>query len=89
VPTQPVEVVDTIGAGDAFGGGFVAWWHRRGLRRGALAELDAVRQATAFAVTVAAFTCTRAGAQPPRISELSASAAPPAVGQASDASASL
>src|SRR4051794_8471846 len=31
VAAPRVEVVDTIGAGDAFGGGFLAWWRREGL----------------------------------------------------------
>ncbi len=31
VPAPDVEVVDTIGAGDAFGGGFLAWWRSQGL----------------------------------------------------------
>ena len=31
VPAVPVDVVDTIGAGDAFGGGFLAWWSSHGL----------------------------------------------------------
>jgi fructokinase len=29
----PVTVADTIGAGDAFGGGFLGWWTARGLGR--------------------------------------------------------
>ncbi len=33
VPVPAVEVVDTIGAGDAFGGAFAAWWDQAGLRR--------------------------------------------------------
>ena len=33
VPAPAVEVVDTIGAGDAFGGGFLAWWRSQGLGR--------------------------------------------------------
>ncbi|HWK26838.1 MAG TPA: PfkB family carbohydrate kinase [Solirubrobacter sp.] len=66
VPAPPAIVVDTIGAGDAFGGGFLARLHSR-------AQLDdpaAVRAATAFACAVAARTCERAGADPPRRSEL-------------------
>ena len=31
VAAPRVEVADTIGAGDAFGGGFLAWWRREGL----------------------------------------------------------
>src|SRR5919199_356952 len=31
VPAPPADVVDTIGAGDAFSGGFLAWWRLRGL----------------------------------------------------------
>jgi fructokinase len=70
VPAPVIEVVDTIGAGDAFGGGFLAWWWLRGLDRDALADADAVRAATTFACVVAARTCERAGASPPRLSEL-------------------
>jgi len=70
VPAPPTSVVDTIGAGDAFGGGFVAWWHRAGLRRADLRDDGAVREATRVACLVAARTCARAGAVPPRLSEL-------------------
>jgi fructokinase len=70
VPSPRVEVVDTIGAGDAFGGGFVAWWHARGLGRDDLGVIDTVVEATAFSCLVAARTCAKPGAQPPRLSEL-------------------
>ena len=70
VPAPAVQVVDTIGAGDAFGGGFIAWWSERGLGPGSLAELDTVVEATRFACRVAAKTCERAGADPPRRAEL-------------------
>lgn len=65
-----VEVVDTIGAGDAFGGGFLAHWTRHQMARADLTEPDAVYGALAFAARVAALTCARAGADPPRLTEL-------------------
>ncbi|MEA2282287.1 MAG: fructokinase [Solirubrobacteraceae bacterium] len=70
VPAPRVEVVDTIGAGDAFGGGFLASWRREGRSRERLANLDAVVAATEFACLVAARTCERRGASPPRLNEL-------------------
>jgi fructokinase len=70
VPAPKVEVVDTIGAGDAFGGGFLAYWREKGLHREALGDPDAVRAATTFACVVAARTCERPGADPPRRSDL-------------------
>jgi fructokinase len=70
VPAPPVAVVDTIGAGDAFGGGFLAWWRLRGLDRDALDNAASVREATGFACAVAARTCERPGASPPRLSDL-------------------
>jgi fructokinase len=70
VDSPRVEVVDTIGAGDAFMGAFLARWQARGLGRGELARLDEVADAAAFACRVAAITCSRAGADPPRLAEL-------------------
>jgi fructokinase len=72
VPSPPTNVVDTIGAGDAFGGGFVAWWHARGLGRDELGHMDCAAAATEFACLVAARTCARPGASPPLLSELDA-----------------
>jgi fructokinase len=70
VPAVPVSVVDTIGAGDAFCGGFLAWWRERGLGRDDLDRLDLAIEATAFASRVAGLTCARRGATPPRRAEL-------------------
>jgi fructokinase len=70
VPAPSVDVVDTIGAGDAFGGGFLAYWRIHGLDRSALSDAGTVRAATTFACVVAARTCERAGANPPRLSDL-------------------
>ena len=70
VPAPVVEVVDTIGAGDAFSGGFLAWWRSHGLDADALADPEVVAEATRFAALVAAKTCERPGASPPYLSEL-------------------
>jgi fructokinase len=70
VRSPPVEVVDTIGAGDAFMGGFLAYWSEHGLGRGDLGRLDELERAASFACRVAAITCSRAGADPPRRAEL-------------------
>ncbi|MFN8168713.1 MAG: carbohydrate kinase [Candidatus Nanopelagicales bacterium] len=72
LPVPKVDVVDTVGAGDSFGGGFLATWVDAGLGRADLADLDAVRRAAERAVVVAGITCTRAGAEPPRLSDLPA-----------------
>jgi fructokinase len=70
VPAPRAKVVDTIGAGDAFGGGFLAWWRERGLTRDDLGTIDLAVEATTFACLVAARTCSRPGAEPPWLSEL-------------------
>ena len=75
VAAPKVDVVDTIGAGDAFGGGLVAWWAMHGLGRDELGDLDTVLEATRFACRVAALTCARAGASPPTLPEVQAPAA--------------
>lgn len=67
--TPPVTVVDTVGAGDAFTSAALAFLHRHGVldRRG-LETLDAaeLEALLAFANGIAADTCTRPGADPPR-----------------------
>ena len=70
VAAPAVDVVDTIGAGDAFSGGWLARWSERGLGRDDLGDRDAVADATGFACRVAAITCSRAGARPPTREEL-------------------
>jgi fructokinase len=72
VQVPPVEVVDTVGAGDAFGGAFLAWWAERGLARENLAHSPQVLAAVTAAARVASLTCTRAGAEPPWRHELDA-----------------
>jgi fructokinase len=74
VPVPPTRVVDTIGAGDAFGGGFLAWWRARGLGVPDLADTGRVVEAARFGCLVAARTCERPGAEPPFLAELGADA---------------
>jgi fructokinase len=77
VEVPAVEVVDTIGAGDAFGGGFLAWWSSNGLTRSDLNRPPLVRAAVQAAAAVSAATCGRAGADPPTRADLQASHAWP------------
>jgi fructokinase len=65
-----VDVIDTLGAGDAFAGGLLAWWDAHRTGREALVDLDLVARAAAFAVRVATPTCDRPGADPPTAAEL-------------------
>jgi fructokinase len=67
VAAFPVAVVDTIGAGDAFSAGFLAWWCERAGSRDRLGDIDAVADAAGFASLVAGRACERAGAAAPRI----------------------
>ena len=72
VQVPPVEVADTVGAGDAFGGAFLAWWAERGLARENLAHSTQLLAAVTAAARVASLTCARAGAEPPWRHELDA-----------------
>jgi fructokinase len=67
-----VTVADTIGAGDAFGGAFLAWWTASGHTVDDLKQPAAVTAALQAAVAVSALTCTRPGADPPALAEVRA-----------------
>ncbi len=70
IPVPVVPVVDTIGAGDAFSGGFLAHWTAAGRGREDLVDRDAFEAATRHGVLVAGLTCGRAGADPPTAAEV-------------------
>jgi fructokinase len=72
VPVPQVTVVDTVGAGDGFGGAFLAYWDEHGLGRGDMDDLERVIDGVRFGAQVAAMICERAGADPPRRSEVEA-----------------
>jgi fructokinase len=68
-----VQVVDTIGAGDAFGAGLLAWLHDHdAIKPDLRLEEDDLRAAVEFACLAAALTCARAGADPPWRAEMEA-----------------
>jgi fructokinase len=66
-----VLVIDTVGAGDSFSGGFLAYLSQHGLHRDSLSQIDVLTAAAEFGIQVAGITCQRAGAQPPFVHELS------------------
>ncbi|MFF5971307.1 carbohydrate kinase [Streptomyces sp. NPDC012769] len=72
VPAPPVDVVDTVGAGDAFTAGLLHRLHTAGALGGRLDTLSTalVREAVTFGTRVAATTCTVRGANPPRAEDL-------------------
>ncbi len=73
VAAKPVEVVDTVGAGDTFSAGLLAGLHGAGhLSLSALSDLSetALRPALELGVAAAAVTVSRAGANPPWKHEL-------------------
>ena len=77
-PAVPIDLVDTVGAGDSFSSGLLDGLRRADLlggpRREALAQVD---RATLLSIVdaagmVAAITCSRPGANPPTREELDA-----------------
>ncbi|WP_043620376.1 carbohydrate kinase family protein [Nonomuraea candida] len=72
VAAPRVEVVDTVGAGDAFTAGLLHALAARGLLGGRLdgLDLETAVAAAEFAARVSALTCSVAGANPPRAGQL-------------------
>jgi fructokinase len=73
VPREPVEVVDTVGAGDTFQAALLTWLAEQGrlspagVRHWSAGDL---RAALVFAGRAAAITCSRRGADLPRRAEV-------------------
>ena len=74
-PAVILPVVDTIGAGDTFHGAFLSWLELRGLlSRSSIASLteEELHDALLFANKAASLVCTKQGAEPPSLREISA-----------------
>ena len=77
----PIDLVDTVGAGDSFTSGLLDGLHRAdlvgGARRDALAAIDeaTLRSVVDAAALIAAITCSRPGADPPTRAEVDAALA--------------
>lgn len=73
IPPVAVDLVDTVGAGDAFQAALLTWVAETGrLTPEALAHIDEteMRETLGFAARAAAITCGRRGADLPRRHEL-------------------
>jgi fructokinase len=73
VPAPAIKLVDSIGAGDAFMSGLLAWLHDHGkLSISCLPQLnpDNLRRMLQFSAQVAAATCKQVGADPPHRGEI-------------------
>jgi fructokinase len=74
IAAPTVKLVDAIGAGDSFQAAMLfALWAIGRIRPSELARAtaDELRRVLSFAALCAAFTCTRAGADPPRRTDVS------------------
>ena len=73
VAAPEVTVVDTVGAGDAFSAGLLRrLWEKELLDVRSVANVgdDELADLMAFAAAVAALQCSRAGASPPKLDEV-------------------
>lgn len=77
-PAVPIDLVDTVGAGDSFTSGLLHGLRRAdllsGTRRDGLASIDEATLVSIVdtAAAIAAITCSRPGADPPTRAELEA-----------------
>ncbi|MDX6630266.1 MAG: fructokinase [Gaiellales bacterium] len=73
VASPTVDVVDTVGAGDAFGAGLLRWlWTSDRLDADAVGQIDgeALADGLGFAAAMGALQCARAGATPSTLAEV-------------------
>jgi fructokinase len=82
IAAEPITVADTVGAGDSFMAGLISGLAQLealgagGRQRLQTLTLDQLHALAAYANRAAAITCTREGANPPRLAELGPLPAP-------------
>lgn len=72
VAVEPVDVVDTVGAGDSFDGALLAWLAARDACTPGALSLHTMVAAVAAANAAAGIACTRRGADPPTLADVGA-----------------
>jgi fructokinase len=77
LPVPATNVVDTIGAGDAFVAALLTWWTQQSLRRKDVADPELLHEATTAAIRVAVAACTVPGANLPEGFDWSANGTAP------------
>jgi len=70
IEVPSVSVVDTVGAGDTFGGAMLAWLVHSGVPRRSMADLTVILAAVRFGLRAASMVVQRPGADPPTLAEL-------------------
>ena len=65
-----VTVVDTVGAGDTFGGATLAWLVHAGAARASVADPEVILPAVRFGLRAASIVVQRPGADPPTLADL-------------------
>ena len=70
IEVPAVEVVDSVGAGDTFGGAMLAWLIHAGGRRASVADQAVILPAVRFGLHAASLVVQRPGADPPTLAEL-------------------
>ena len=70
IEVPSVTVVDTVGAGDTFGGAMLAWLVNAGASRASATDPAVILPAVRFGLRAASLVVQRPGADPPTLAEL-------------------